>query len=86
MHEKAIMLVLIPLRWVPDPSQLRVRDAHFLSLDSLMAAQDRNHYRAFVVTSVAGIYSLFPLLFHPAGKLRQFAAVKDTILWDIRDF
>lgn len=37
---------------------------------SLLAVQDRNHWRAFVVASVAGIYSLFPLLFQPAGEYR----------------
>ena len=38
------------------------------AIRSLLAVQDENHYRAFVISSVAGIYSLFPLLYQAAGK------------------
>jgi len=46
VHEKAILLVLVPL--------------------SLLAAENHALFRTFVIASVAGIYSLFPLLFTPA--------------------
>ncbi|KAG7566991.1 hypothetical protein FFLO_01250 [Filobasidium floriforme] len=46
VHEKAVMLVLVPL--------------------SLLATEDWNHFRAWLIASVAGIYSLFPLLFNAA--------------------
>lgn len=34
----------------------------------LMAADSKLNLRAFVILSAAGIFSLYPLLFHPAGK------------------
>jgi alpha-1,3-glucosyltransferase len=34
-----------------------------------LAAEDWNHYQAFVVASVSGIIGLFPLLFKAAGGL-----------------
>lgn len=37
---------------------------------SLLAADNQAHFRTFVLTSVAGIFSLFPLLFTPAGKMK----------------
>lgn len=46
VHEKAILIVLIPF--------------------SLMAVKSKLHLRAFIILSVAGVYSLFPLLFHVA--------------------
>ncbi|EIE79119.1 hypothetical protein RO3G_03824 [Rhizopus delemar RA 99-880] len=46
VHEKAIMIVLIPY--------------------GLMAADSKLNLRAFVILSAAGIFSLYPLLFHPA--------------------
>ena len=33
---------------------------------TLLAADDNAHFRTFTLASVAGIYSLFPLLFKPA--------------------
>lgn len=35
---------------------------------SLLAAENHAYFRTFVLASVAGIYSLFPLLFTPAGE------------------
>ncbi|KAH9943342.1 glycosyltransferase family 57 protein [Epithele typhae] len=49
VHEKAILLVLVPL--------------------SLLAADDNESFRTFTIASVAGIFSLFPLLFTPAETL-----------------
>lgn len=43
VHEKAILLVLVPL--------------------SLLAAENHAYFRTFLLASVAGIFSLFPLLF-----------------------
>lgn len=40
-----------------------------LSLHSLLAAENQAFFRTFVIASIAGVYSLFPLLFTPAGKL-----------------
>ncbi|CEG78607.1 Putative Alpha-1,3-glucosyltransferase [Rhizopus microsporus] len=48
VHEKAIMIVLIPY--------------------GLIATDSKLNLRAFVILSIAGIYSLYPLLFQPTGK------------------
>ncbi|KAG8953629.1 glycosyl transferase [Tulasnella sp. 424] len=58
VHEKAIMLVLVPL--------------------SLMAADNQAHFRTFVLTSVAGIFSLFPLLFTPSETLIKIVY---SVIW-----
>ncbi|THH17940.1 hypothetical protein EW146_g2963 [Bondarzewia mesenterica] len=50
VHEKAILLVLVPL--------------------SLLAAENHPYFRTFVIASVAGVFSLFPLLFTPAARFR----------------
>ncbi|KAG6809984.1 hypothetical protein H0H92_013810 [Tricholoma furcatifolium] len=47
VHEKAVLLVLVPL--------------------SLLAAERHAYFRTFVIASVAGIFSLFPLIFTPAA-------------------
>jgi len=49
VHEKAILLVLVPL--------------------SLLATENHAYFRTFVLASVAGIYSLFPLLFTPTESV-----------------
>ncbi|KAL4241237.1 Alpha-1,3-glucosyltransferase [Abortiporus biennis] len=49
VHEKAILLVLVPL--------------------SLLAAESHAYFRTFLIATVAGVYSLFPLLFTPAETL-----------------
>lgn len=36
---------------------------------SLIATDSHQHFRTFTIASVAGIFSLFPLLFTPAGKI-----------------
>ncbi|KAI0921312.1 hypothetical protein AcW1_004670 [Taiwanofungus camphoratus] len=48
VHEKAILLVLVPL--------------------SLLAAENHEYFRTFMLASISGIFSLFPLLFTPAGQ------------------
>ncbi|KAG2221090.1 hypothetical protein INT45_008611 [Circinella minor] len=58
VHEKAILIVLIPY--------------------SLMAANNKLHLRAFVMLSAAGIYSLYPLLFHTAETPIKLTF---TLLW-----
>ncbi|KAL7424137.1 glycosyl transferase [Cryptotrichosporon argae] len=58
VHEKAVMLVLVPL--------------------SLLAHEDGNMYRAFEVASVAGIISLFPLLFKVQETPVKFGY---TVIW-----
>jgi alpha-1,3-glucosyltransferase len=70
VHEKAILLVLVPLRSVPtELSSVDVLTETLLG--SLVAADNHLNFRTFVVASVAGIYSLFPLLFTPAGWLES---------------
>ncbi|KAJ7638709.1 glycosyltransferase family 57 protein [Roridomyces roridus] len=49
VHEKAILLVLVPL--------------------SLLAAERHAYFRTFVLASVAGIFSLFPLIFTPGESI-----------------
>ncbi|KAK0468323.1 glycosyltransferase family 57 protein [Desarmillaria tabescens] len=49
VHEKAVLLVLVPL--------------------SLLAAERQAYFRTFMIASVSGIFSLFPLLFTPAESL-----------------
>ncbi|KAG6855087.1 hypothetical protein C0991_006016 [Blastosporella zonata] len=51
VHEKAVLLVLVPL--------------------SLLAAERHAYFRTFIIASVAGIFSLFPLIFTPAGELHN---------------
>ncbi|KAI0750909.1 glycosyltransferase family 57 protein [Daedaleopsis nitida] len=58
VHEKAILLVLVPL--------------------SLLAAESNAYFRTFTIASVAGIYSLFPLLFTPAETLVKIVY---SVLW-----
>ncbi|KAI0677439.1 glycosyltransferase family 57 protein [Trametes maxima] len=60
VHEKAILLVLVPL--------------------SLLAAENNAYFRTFMIASVAGIYSLFPLLFTPAETLIKIVY---SVLWTI---
>ncbi|KAK1236728.1 glycosyl transferase [Marasmius sp. AFHP31] len=49
VHEKAILMVLVPL--------------------SLLAAERQAYFRTFILASVAGIFSLFPLLFTPTESI-----------------
>ncbi|KAF9534800.1 glucosyltransferase [Crepidotus variabilis] len=49
VHEKAVLLVLIPL--------------------SLLAAERHAYFRTFILASIAGIFSLFPLIFTPAESI-----------------
>ncbi|KAF8165457.1 glucosyltransferase [Crassisporium funariophilum] len=58
VHEKAVLLVLIPL--------------------SLLAAERQAYFRTFVLASVAGIFSLFPLIFTPAESVIK---VIYSVLW-----
>ncbi|KDN45947.1 glycosyltransferase family 57 protein [Tilletiaria anomala UBC 951] len=58
VHEKAILMILLPLTY--------------------LAVDDYDHYRVFVLLSVAGCFSLFPLLFQPAETPIK---VTYTALW-----
>ncbi|KAF7332138.1 Alpha-1,3-glucosyltransferase [Mycena kentingensis (nom. inval.)] len=60
VHEKAILLVLVPL--------------------SLLAAERHAYFRTFILASVAGIFSLFPLIF-TAGE--SMIKVVYSVLWII---
>ncbi|TFY83828.1 hypothetical protein EWM64_g197 [Hericium alpestre] len=63
VHEKAILLVLVPL--------------------SLLATENHAFFRTFLIASVAGVFSLFPLLFTPA---EQFVEVIYSLIWGIMTF
>ena len=73
VHEKAILLVLVPLRYFPPPLAMHVTPfvtyaySRATLLNSLLASENHAMFRTFMIASVAGIYSLFPLLFTPAG-------------------
>jgi alpha-1,3-glucosyltransferase len=58
VHEKAVLLVLIPL--------------------SLLAAESQAYFRTFVLASVAGVFSLFPLIFTPSESVVK---VIYSIIW-----
>ncbi|KAJ7937161.1 glucosyltransferase [Mycena leptocephala] len=58
VHEKAILLVLIPL--------------------SLLAAERHAYFRTFILASVAGVFSLFPLIFTPGESIVK---VLYSVLW-----
>jgi len=58
VHEKAILLVLVPL--------------------SLLAAERHAYFRTFVIANIAGIFSLFPLIFTPAESVVKIVY---SILW-----
>ncbi|OBZ76913.1 Dolichyl pyrophosphate Glc1Man9GlcNAc2 alpha-1,3-glucosyltransferase [Grifola frondosa] len=60
VHEKAILLVLVPL--------------------SLLAGETHAYFRTFLLASVAGIFSLFPLLFTPAETLVKIIY---SVLWAV---
>jgi alpha-1,3-glucosyltransferase len=66
VHEKAVLLFLVPLRSV-EPFR-RVETRLTRSGTSLTAVDDDHHFRVYTIASCAGIYSLFPLLIKPAGK------------------
>ncbi|KAG1806920.1 glycosyltransferase family 57 protein [Suillus plorans] len=58
VHEKAILLVLVPL--------------------TLLASENYAYYKTFVIASVAGIFSLFPLIFTPAETLLKIVY---SVIW-----
>nr|GAT54041.1 dolichyl glycosyltransferase [Mycena chlorophos] len=60
VHEKAILLVLVPL--------------------SLLAAERHAYFRTFILASVAGVFSLFPLIFTPGESMVK---VIYSVLWII---
>lgn len=63
VHEKAVLLVLIPLRQVG----IAARVNHLSHFHSLLAAERQAYFRTFLLASVAGVFSLFPLIFNPTG-------------------
>ncbi|RPD67057.1 glycosyltransferase family 57 protein [Lentinus tigrinus ALCF2SS1-6] len=64
VHEKAILLVLVPL--------------------SLLAAESNAYFRTFEIASIAGIYSLFPLLFTPAETVVKIVYSALWVLFVLR--
>jgi alpha-1,3-glucosyltransferase len=74
VHEKAILLVLVPLTFVFPIFVIAGLSTETSS--SLLAADSHMHFRTFVIATVAGVYSLFPLLFTPAGKTELFFLLK----------
>ncbi|KAF4574861.1 glycosyl transferase [Pleurotus pulmonarius] len=58
VHEKAVLLVLVPL--------------------SLLAAERQAYFRTYILASVAGIFSLFPLIFTPAESVVK---VIYSVIW-----
>lgn len=48
--------------------QERKAEADRPSCSSLTAVEDNTHYRAYLIATCAGVYSLFPLLIKPAGE------------------
>ncbi|KAF8450399.1 glucosyltransferase [Boletus edulis BED1] len=60
VHEKAILLVLVPL--------------------SLLAADDYAHFKTYMIASVSGIFSLFPLLFTPSETLVKIVY---SLIWGV---
>ena len=76
VHEKAVLLVLIPLRYVL--KFLTSLNLHNKSSNSLLAAERQAYFRIFVLASVAGVFSLFPLIFTPLGVLNTFPSQLDS--------
>ena len=66
VHEKAVLLVLVPFRFASCLLQVSQHFSPFVF--SLLAADNHAYFRTFVMASIAGVYSLFPLLFTPAGE------------------
>jgi hypothetical protein len=67
VHEKAVLLILVPLRCV-DASGVSVPGS-LITGPSLLAGDSHALFRTYLIASVAGIYGLFPLLFTPAGEV-----------------
>jgi alpha-1,3-glucosyltransferase len=69
VHEKAVLLFLIPLTFVQRFEQFLLRLPDLLGFGRLVAFEtfSFSHFRVFVISSCAGIFSLFPLLIDPAG-------------------
>ena len=73
VHEKAVLLVLVPFRFASCLLQVSWRFSPFVF--SLLAADNHAYFRTFVIASIAGIYSLFPLLFTPAGESHFYSRI-----------
>ena len=66
VHEKAVLLVLVPLRYMSERVVLSLLTLYVQY--SLIAAENHVYFRTFLLASCAGVFSLFPLLFTPAGR------------------
>lgn len=60
------MLVLVPLRYLLSNQYFARLVTSYTS--SLLAAERHAYFRTFLLASVAGVFSLFPLLYTPYGK------------------
>lgn len=45
-----------------------VQSHHLPLIHSLLSAERQAYFRTYIIASISGIFSLFPLLFSPAGK------------------
>jgi len=64
VHEKAILLVIFPFRFVSPVFDLDYRLSYLTNCaNSLLALKDYRHFATFCPLVVAGHFSLFPLLF-----------------------
>ncbi len=64
-----------------------VRVGHLSHFHSLLAAERQAYFRTFLLASVAGVFSLFPLIFNPTGRVplpRFHSAVTHAYLFSRR--
>ncbi|KAG8865343.1 glycosyl transferase [Tulasnella sp. 330] len=78
VHEKAVMLVLARLLGFNASGDCDL--LKHAQLHSLLAADNHAHFRTFTIASVAGIFSLFPLLFTPAETLVK---ILYSVIWGV---
>ncbi|KAJ7791323.1 glycosyltransferase family 57 protein [Mycena olivaceomarginata] len=67
VHEKAILLVLVPLRYM-----------RALAFQFSWRLERHAYFRTFILASVAGVFSLFPLIFTPGESIVK---VLYSVLW-----
>lgn len=48
-----------------------------LWIGSLLAADDYAHFKTYMIASIPGIFSLFPLLFTPNGEIFRLGGTND---------
>lgn len=69
VHEKAALLFLVPMTWVRYTVEFqRLTVWNWSRIGRLLAKEDYQHFRTWIIATSAGIFGLFPLLIKPAGK------------------